>query len=81
MLLLLVTLNTKVKVLANCTVPPRFHLPLAHITCVDERVPARVVYLVQHGDGAELRTAQSRELPVFLPGHGEEGVAAVHEIA
>ena len=55
------------------------HTPAAAIAGVDE-VSSLVVEFIQHGLGGGLGSTEGGELPVPLAGHGEEGVAAVHEV-
>ena len=43
-------------------------------------VPTPVVQLIQHGHGGVASPAQRGELPVSLPGHGQEGVSPVHQV-
>lgn len=59
----------------------RFHRRLAVVAGVNELVLALIVQLIQHGQRGELRSPQRRELKVLVAGKGEEGIAAVHQIA
>lgn len=55
------------------------HTPAAAIARVDE-VGSLVVEFIQHGLSGGLGSTEGGELPVPLAGHGEEGVAAIHEV-
>ena len=56
------------------------HTASTAVAGVDE-VGSLVVQLIEHGLRGGTCSAQGGELPVPLPGHGEEGIPAVHEVA
>ncbi len=53
---------------------------LALVAGVHKAVLALVVQLNQHAHSAPLAPPQGAELPVFVPGQSQEGVAAVHQV-
>lgn len=55
------------------------YTPAAAIAGVDEVGPL-IVEFIQHGLGRGLGSTKGGELPVSLPGHGEEGIAPIHEV-
>ena len=67
--------------LTDGAVPARLHVVFTLVAGVDEAVLALVVQLHQHTHGAPLAPPQRAELPVLVPGQGEEGVTAVHQVA
>ena len=58
----------------------RLHGCLAVVASVDKGFLALVVQLVEQRHGGKLGPPQGGELVVLLPGGGEEGVTAVHQL-
>lgn len=75
-----VAVDAEVVVLADRAVPPGLHVVLALVAGVDEAVLALRVQLHQHAQRGPLGAAQGGELPVLVPGQGEEGVPPVHQV-
>lgn len=57
------------------------HVVFTLVAGVDKTVLALVVELHQHTHGAPLGPPEGAELKVLVPGQGQEGVAAVHQVA
>lgn len=66
--------------LAHGAVPAGLHVMLALIASVDEAVLALGVQLHQHAQCGPLGPPQGGELPVLVPGEGEEGITPIHEV-
>lgn len=66
--------------LAHSAVPASLHVVLALVASVDKAVLSLVVQLNQHAHGAPLAPPEGAELPVFVPGQGQEGIAAIHQV-
>ena len=58
----------------------RLHSHTTVVAVVYKPVASLGVQLVQHGHCGELSPAKRGELPVSLPGHGEEGITPVHQV-
>ena len=66
--------------LAHSAMPASLHVVFALVAGVDKAVLALVVQLHQHAHGAPLAPPEGAELPVFVPGQSQEGIAAVHQV-
>lgn len=66
--------------LTHSAVPPCLHVVFTLVACIHEAVLALVVQLNKHAHGAPLAPSERAKLPVFVPGEGQEGIAAVHQV-
>lgn len=66
--------------LAHSAVPACLHVVFALVAGVDKAVLALGMQLHQHAQCRPLGPPKGRELPVLVPGEGEEGITAIHEV-
>lgn len=78
---LVVTVDAKVKVLAHGAMVSCLDALLASVAGVDELILSLGVQFVKQGHRRELDPPETGEFQMLLPGHCEEGVPPVHEIA